>query len=312
MSDPHVAAFHDPDTGALTYLVTELDSGLSAVIDPILDLDLASGRIETRSADRVAETIERDGLRVLYTLDTHVHADHLTGLDYFRLHFGARTGIGGRIVDMQKTLRDRFHDEETLAADGSQYDMVFEPDERLALGGLEIRVLHTPGHTPGCVSYLIGDALFVGDLLFQPDAGTARCDFPGGSAETLYESIQTIYRTLPGSTRVFTGHDYRPGGRPLRYVSTLAEQMASNVQVRLETERGAFARMRRERDATLGQPRLILPSLQWNVRAGHFPGGQSTVFLKLPLQRPSTLVDGPCHEGRFESASTDARRANTP
>lgn len=305
MSTPRISAFHDPDTGALTYLVTETGSGLSLVIDPILDLDLASGRIGTRSADRVAETIEREGLRVLYALDTHVHADHLTGLDYFRLRFGASTGIGDRIVDMQKTVRDRFLDEGSLDVDGSQFDLIFEPDERLALGGLEIRVLHTPGHTPGCVSYLIGDALFVGDLLFQPDAGTARCDFPGGSAETLYESIQALYRTLPGSTRVFTGHDYRPGGRPLRYASTLAEQSASNVQVRLETEREAFVRMRSERDAALGQPRLILPSLQWNVRAGRYPGEQPTVFLKLPLQRPSALVDGRFFEVTSpDSAST--------
>ena len=285
-----IRAFHDPDTGALTYLAWERASGLAVVIDPILELDAASGRVGTASADRVAETIAREGLDLRFALDTHVHADHLTGLDYFRSLHGAETGIGSRVVDTQKAVRDRFALGAALPTDGRQFDRLLEHDARLALGALEIRVLHTPGHTPGCACYRIDDALFVGDLLFQPDCGTARCDFPGGSAATLFASIQSLYRALPGATRVFTGHDYRPGGRPLEYEATLEAHGSGNAQVRRDTDRDTFVRVRSERDATLGQPRLILPALQWNVRAGRCPAEGSTTFLRMPLELPRALL----------------------
>ncbi len=277
-------AFFDARTSTLTYVVHDPASRTAVVIDPVLDFDPASGRTWTESADAVSSFLDREGLRVPYVLDTHAHADHLSALPLFQERFGAKTGIGAEIVQVQRVFRDLFNLGDTLATDGRQFDVLLRDGERLDVGAFEIEAFHTPGHTPACMSYRIGDALFVGDTLFQPDHGTARCDFPGGSASTLWDSIQRLY-ALPPETRVYTCHDYQPGGRPLAYQSTLREQREENRQLRADTSREEFVTFRKERDATLSMPTLILPAIQVNVRAGHFPEPEANgvSYLKLPL-----------------------------
>lgn len=278
-----VHAFFDERTSTLSYVV--FADGVAVVIDSVLDFDAASGRTWTESADAVADFLEERGLRVPYVLDTHAHADHLSALPYFKRRFGARSVIGAEIATVQEVFRDLFNLGDALATDGRQFDVLLRDGDVLDAGPFSIEALHTPGHTPACLSYRIGDALFVGDTLFQPDYGTARCDFPGGSAETLYASIQRLYATLPGETRVFTCHDYQPGGRELAYESTLAEQKASNVQLDEKTSLEAFVAFREKRDAELSMPALILPSIQVNVRAGELPAPEANgvSYLKLPL-----------------------------
>jgi glyoxylase-like metal-dependent hydrolase (beta-lactamase superfamily II) len=278
-----VRAFFDERTSTLTYVVSA--DGVAVVIDPVLDFDAASGRTWTASADAVAAFLDERGLRVPYVLDTHAHADHLSALPYFKRRFGARSVIGAEIKRVQRVFREIFHLGDALATDGSQFDVLLRDGDELDAGPFRIEALHSPGHTPACLCYRIGDALFVGDTLFQPDYGTARCDFPGGSAETLYGSIRRLYETLPDATRVFTCHDYQPGGRALAFESTLAEQKARNVQLDAKTTLEDFVAFREKRDAGLSMPALILPSIQVNVRAGELPAPEANgvSYLKTPL-----------------------------
>jgi glyoxylase-like metal-dependent hydrolase (beta-lactamase superfamily II) len=280
-----IEAFFDERTSTLTYAVHDEVERVAVVIDPVLDFDPASGTTWTGSAERVARYLEREGLSLPYVLDTHAHADHLSALSWFKARFGAKTVIGAEIVKVQAVFRDLFNLGDALACDGSQFDVLVADGDRLDVGPFEVEALHTPGHTPACMTYRIDDALFVGDTLFQPDYGTARCDFPGGSASELHASIQRLYRELPGEMHVYTCHDYRPGGRAMQYESKLREQAERNVQLRASTSEAEFVAFREARDATLAMPTLILPSIQVNVRAGELPPPESNglSYLKLPL-----------------------------
>ena len=280
-----IEAFFDGRTQTLSYAVYDEAARVGVVIDPVLDFDPASGRIWTESAESIAAFLERGRIRIPFVLDTHAHADHLSAIPFFKERFGARSVMGAKVGRVQCFFRTLFNLGDGFAVDGSQFDVLLDDGERLDVGPFEIEALHTPGHTPACLTYRIEDALFVGDLLFQPDYGTARCDFPGGSAEALYASVMRLYRTLPGETRVFTCHDYQPGGRPLAYESTLREQRESNVQLNEKTTLEEFKAFRESRDATLDMPRLILPSVQVNIRAGELPEpeGNGRVYLKIPV-----------------------------
>jgi len=276
--------FFDEPTATLSYLVWDEETRVALLIDSLTDFDPKSGRTSTRSCEEVAHFLDARRLSLSLVLDTHAHADHLTGMPFFRERYGARTGIGAEIRQVQVIFRRIFNLGDTFRVDGSQFDLLLGEGDALEAGPLRVEAFHTPGHTPACMSYRIGDALFVGDGLFMPDYGTARCDFPGGSAEALYDSIQRLY-ALPEATRVFTGHDYRPGGRPLRFESTIGEQKRKNVQLSQDTTRAAYIEFRRTRDATLEMPTLILPSIQVNIRAGRFPEPESNgvSYLKIPL-----------------------------
>jgi glyoxylase-like metal-dependent hydrolase (beta-lactamase superfamily II) len=276
--------FFDEPTATLSYVVWDEDARVAVLIDSLLDFDPKSGRTCTRSCEAVARFLDERRLSLPLVLDTHAHADHLTGMPFFRERYGARTGIGAEIRQVQAIFRRIFNLGDAFPVDGSQFDVLLREGDVLAAGPLRVEAIHTPGHTPACMSYRIGDALFVGDGLFMPDYGTARCDFPGGSAEALYDSIQRLY-TLPEATRVFTCHDYRPGGRPLRFESTIGEQKRTNVQLSHATTRAAFIELRKTRDAGLEMPTLILPSIQVNIRAGRLPEPESNgiSYLKIPL-----------------------------
>jgi glyoxylase-like metal-dependent hydrolase (beta-lactamase superfamily II) len=276
--------FFDEATATLSYVVWDEDARTALLIDSLLDFDPKSGRTSTRSCEAVARFLDARRLALPLVLDTHAHADHFTGMPFFRERYGARTAIGAEIRQVQAIFRRIFHLGDAFPVDGSQFDLLLGEGDVLEAGPLRVEALHTPGHTPACLSYRIGDALFVGDALFMPDYGTARCDFPGGSAEILYDSIQRLYG-LPEATRVFTCHDYRPGGRPLRFESTIGEQKRANVQLSQATTRAAFAELRKTRDAGLEMPTLILPSIQVNIRAGRFPEPESNgvSYLKIPL-----------------------------
>jgi glyoxylase-like metal-dependent hydrolase (beta-lactamase superfamily II) len=281
---PSVQAFFDPATSTASYLVSDPTSGAAAVIDPVLDFDPKAARIATGSADAILQTIQDQGLSLLYLLETHAHADHLSAADYLRSKTGAPIVIGAAITEVQKAFIPRFEADD-VAPDGRAFDRLVAEGDALPLGELEVQVLHTPGHTPACVTYVIGDAAFVGDTLFMPDYGTARTDFPGGDAATLYRSIRKIL-ALPPKTRLFVGHDYLPEGRQEnRWETTVAEERARNVHVHDGVSEADFVTLRTARDATLPPPALILPSLQVNIRAGALPpatpGGH--VFLRLPV-----------------------------
>jgi glyoxylase-like metal-dependent hydrolase (beta-lactamase superfamily II) len=280
---PDVQAFFDPATSTASYLVVDPATLKAAVIDPALDFETKSGRLSTTSADAILTTLEARGLRLAYVLETHAHADHLSAADYIRRKTGAKIVIGARIVEVQKTFMPVFEIDEQ--ADGGVFDVLMAEGDTLPLGELDIAALHTPGHTPACLTYLIGDAAFVGDTLFMPDYGTARADFPGGDARTLYRSIRKVL-ALPPETRVFVGHDYLPAGRSdYRWETTVAEERASNVHVRDGVDEDTFVAMRQARDAALAPPTLILPALQVNVLAGALPEptAAGNVFLKLPV-----------------------------
>lgn len=279
-----VRHFYDEDTATLSYVVHDEGTRVGVVIDPVTDFDPKSGWTGTASCERVAAYVDAQRLAIPFVLDTHAHADHLSGIPFFVGRYGARSVIGWRITAVQSMFRDIFNLGPDFPVDGRQFDVLLRDGETLEAGGLRIRAHYTPGHTPACLTYEIGDALFVGDVLFMPDYGTARCDFPGGSAEALYDSVERLY-ALPPDRRVFTCHDYRPGGRPLRFVSTIGEERATNVQLNANTSRAAFLCFRRTRDAELAMPTLILPSVQVNVRAGRFPAPEANgvAYLKVPL-----------------------------
>jgi len=273
--------FHEP-TSTLTYVVH--DGRVAVVIDPIRDYDPKNGRTDWSSSEEVAAYLDREGLSVPYVIDTHAHADHMTGLPFFKERFGARSVTGARIGKIQRAFRDIYDLGETYPVDGRQFDLLIDEGMRLGFGSLEVEALHTPGHTPAHMSWRIGEAVFLGDTLFMPDYGSARCDFPGGSAATLYDSIQRIY-AMPESTRLFVCHDYRPGDRPLAYQTTVREQKRDNVQIDARTTREQYVAFREKKDAGLEAPALILPSIQVNIRAGELPepAANGIAYLKIPL-----------------------------
>ncbi|GKW49805.1 MBL fold metallo-hydrolase [Halomonas sp. NCCP-2165] len=284
---PVITAFFDEPTNTFSYVVQDPDGPACAILDSVLDFDYAAGHTEVRSADEIVAFVRGRGLTVEWILETHVHADHLSAAPYLHERLGGQTGIGARITEVQEIFGKTFNAGTEFARDGSQFDRLFEEGDTFAIGRLEGRVLHTPGHTPACLTYVIGDAAFVGDTLFMPDYGTARCDFPGGDARTLYRSIQKVL-ALPDETRLFLCHDYKaPGREEYQYQTTVAEQRAHNVHVHRGVGEEAFVRMRTERDATLGMPRLIIPSVQVNMRAGEMPPAEDNgqVYLKVPINR---------------------------
>jgi glyoxylase-like metal-dependent hydrolase (beta-lactamase superfamily II) len=277
-------SFFDAATNTVTYLVWDPATRAAAVIDPVLDFDPNAGRLSTVSADAVISAAAEENLRIDWILDTHAHADHLSGADYLRRLTGAKLGIGAQITKVQKAFTPLFG-ATADSPDGHVFDMLLNEGDTLPLGKLEIGVLHTPGHTPACVTYLIDDMAFVGDTLFMPDYGTARADFPGGDAATLYQSIQRILG-LPQDTRVFVGHDYLPESRKtFEWETTVAEERARNIHVHDGVAQSDFVAMRTARDETLDAPTLILPSLQVNIQAGALPqpSASGRVFLKLPV-----------------------------
>jgi glyoxylase-like metal-dependent hydrolase (beta-lactamase superfamily II) len=283
-SSPVVQGFFDRATATISYVVH--DGAVAAIVDPVLDYDAKAARISLDSATRVIEYVREHALHVAWILETHAHADHLSGAQHLRRELGAPVAIGEHIVAVQSHFAALFDLEPTFRPDGRQFDHLFREDESFAIGTLRGRVLHTPGHTPACVTYVIGNAAFVGDTLFMPDYGTARADFPGGDARTLYRSIRRILQ-LPPQTRLFMCHDYPPGGRQPAWETTVDEQLRRNIMVRIGMSEEEFVRLRSERDATLDTPALLLPSLQVNIRAGHLPppAENGIRYLKLPLNQ---------------------------
>ncbi len=282
---PGVNAFFDESTNTITYVVAEPQGNACAVIDSVLDYDPKSGRTSTKSADKLIAFLNDHGLRVEWILETHAHADHLTAAPYIQEKIGGRIAIGAHIKTVQATFKTVFNLEPGFATDGSQFDHLFKDDEHFSIGALQGRVIHTPGHTPACLTYVIGDAAFVGDTLFMPDYGTARCDFPGGDASTLYASIQKLF-ALPATTRLFMCHDYKAPGRDVyAWETTVAAERKSNIHVHDGISEQEFVRMRTARDATLAMPVLILPSVQVNIRAGRLPPPEKNgvSYLKIPL-----------------------------
>lgn len=286
-SSAQIQAFFDEPTNTVSYLVSDPYTRQAAVIDPVLDYDHPSGNVSTVTADAMLDAAHDAGLTVVWILETHAHADHLSAAPHIKQRTGAKIGIGQHICDVQAIFRPIFNlSEHDVSGNGAEFDRLFQDGDTFTIGQLNVSVLHTPGHTPACVSYRVDDAVFVGDTLFMPDYGTARADFPGGDAQTLYRSIQRIL-ALPQSTRLFLCHDYKAPGRD-NYVweTTVAEQRQHNVHVRDGVSEAEFVTMRTQRDATLSAPTLLLPSIQVNIRAGHLPQEESngTRYLKIPLQ----------------------------
>lgn len=282
---PKVDAFFDPATFTYSYVVSDPTTKHCAIIDSVLDYDPASGRTSFASADRLISHVHEHKLTVDWLLETHVHADHLSAAPYLKRELGGKLGIGANITVVQNTFGKLFNAGCEFATDGSQFDHLFADGDTFTIGSIKAHALHTPGHTPACMTYVIGDAGFVGDTLFMPDYGTARCDFPGGSAHTLYQSIRKLF-SLPGETRLFMCHDYKaPGRDDYRFETTVAEERAHNVHVHEGISEEDFVAMRSKRDATLGMPTLILPSVQVNMRAGQLPPAEEngTRYLKIPL-----------------------------
>ena len=284
---PFVKAFFDEATNTVSFVVQEPEGRACAIIDSVLDFDQASGRTSTASADEIITYVHKNDLHTQWILETHVHADHLSAAPYLQDKLGGKIGIGENITVVQDTFGKIFNEGTEFQRDGSQFDALYKEGDSFHIGQMRSDVLHTPGHTPACMTYVIGDAAFVGDTLFMPDFGTARCDFPGGSSETLFKSIQKIL-ALPDETRIFVGHDYKaPGRDDYAWETTVGEQKALNVHIGTGKNVEDFVQMRDARDATLGMPRLILPSLQVNMRAGQMPppDDQGDVFLKIPVNK---------------------------
>jgi glyoxylase-like metal-dependent hydrolase (beta-lactamase superfamily II) len=281
----HVEPFFDPTTFTYSYVVSDPQTCQCAVIDSVLDYDPASGRTSHATAQRLVDHVREHDLKVQWLLETHVHADHLSAAPYLRQQLGGQLAIGDRITVVQGTFGKLFNAGTDFATDGRQFAHLFHDGDTFQVGNLQARAIHTPGHTPACMTYVIGDAAFVGDTLFMPDYGTARCDFPGGDARTLYQSIQKLF-ALPGDTRVFMCHDYKaPGREEFLYETTIAAEREHNVHVHVGISEDQFVAMRTARDATLGMPTLILPSVQINMRGGELPEPESngTRYLKIPL-----------------------------
>jgi len=284
---PEVTAFFDEATFTVSFVVKDPNGSACAIVDSVLDFDYASGHTDTKSADEIIQYVKENNLEVQWLLESHVHADHLSAAPYIQKQVGGKIGIGDRITVVQDTFGKVFNEGTEFQRDGSQFDKLFKEGDIFHIGQMRGEVLHTPGHTPACLTYVVGDAAFVGDTLFMPDFGTARCDFPGGSSETLYNSIQKIL-ALPDETRIFVGHDYKaPGRDEFAWETTVAEQKALNVHVGGGKSAEDFVSMRDERDANLAKPRLIIPSLQVNMRAGNMPPAdeQGNVYLKVPVNK---------------------------
>jgi glyoxylase-like metal-dependent hydrolase (beta-lactamase superfamily II) len=285
---PDIKAFFDEPTNTVSYVVSDPASRQAVVIDPVLDYDFRSGKAELRSAIAILDYLRSAGLTALFVLETHAHADHLSGAPYIKAKTGAKVVIGEHIRDVQRIFRPVFNATD-ISGDGSEFDRLVADGEKLALGELQIEVMATPGHTPACMSYKIADAVFVGDTLFMPDYGTARADFPGGNARTLYRSIQRLL-ALPAQTRLFMCHDYKAPGRDnYAWETTVGEERARNVHVGSGVSEDEFVAMRERRDATLAAPLLLLPSIQVNIRAGQFPPAESNGvhYLKVPVKLAS-------------------------
>lgn len=281
---PEVASFFDKDTNTFSYVVKDPTSSSCAIVDSVLDFDYASGTIAYDGANAIVDFVKTHKLNVEWIIETHVHADHLSAAPYIQSQLGGKLGIGQQIKTVQETFGKIFNEGTEFQRDGSQFDYLFSDGDTYHVGAIPCVAIHTPGHTPACMTHLMGDAAFVGDTLFMPDAGTARADFPGGDAATLYDSIQKIL-AYPPETRIFMCHDYCPNGRALEYMTTVGEQRENNIHVNHDISKSAFVKMRSDRDATLDMPRLILPSLQVNMRAGHLPEPEEngSVYLKVPL-----------------------------
>ncbi len=281
---PEVKAFFDERTNTISYVAKDPISPACAVIDSVLDLNYAAGRISYESADEIVAYVRAEGLTVEWLIETHVHADHLSAAPYIQEKLGGKIGIGDRIVAVQNTFGKVFNEGTEFQRDGSQFDRLFADGDTYSVGSLQGRAIHTPGHTPACMTHVIGDAAFVGDTLFMPDGGTARADFPGGDARELYRSIKKVL-ALPSETRLFMCHDYGPNGREIRWEATVGEERADNIHVRDGIDEDEFVAMRTARDATLDMPRLIIPSLQVNMKAGQLPAPDAAGkrFLKVPL-----------------------------
>lgn len=281
---PQVQSFFDPATWTASHVVHDGPGSACAIVDPVLDYDPKSGRTRTESADRLAAFVQEQGLRVEWILETHAHADHLTAAPYLKARLGGRTGIGEHITTVQKVFRGIFNLEPGFRTDGAQFDHLFRDGEAFRIGELQAEVMHVPGHTPADVAYRIGDAVFVGDTLFMPDVGTARCDFPGGDAHALYASVRRIL-ALPDATRLFLCHDYPPTDRAVAVETTVARQRAGNIHVHDGISEAEFVAMRKRRDATLEMPVLILPAVQVNIRAGELPPKEANgvAYLKIPV-----------------------------
>lgn len=287
MTAPEVTGFFDEATFTVSYVVADPGTKRCAIVDSVLDFDSASGRTATGSAERLIEHVHSHGLEVEWILETHVHADHLSAATYLRQRVGGRLGIGEHIRAVQDSFGPVFNADPDGPRDGRQFDRLFSDNDTFSVGNVEVRAIHTPGHTPACMTYLIGDAAFVGDTLFMPDYGTARADFPGGDAATLFRSIQRLF-ALPDATRLFLCHDYKaPGRDEYRWETTVGEQKRANVHVHNGIDEAAFVRMRTERDRTLGMPRLIIPSVQVNMHAGALPTPEANGvrYLKIPIDR---------------------------
>ena len=283
-SKPQVHGLFDPATWTVTYVVHNGPGSVAAIIDSVLDYDPKSGRTRTTSADKLIDYVKAQGLQVQWILETHAHADHLSAAPYLKKKLGGQIGIGDQITKVQKVFKGIFNLEPEFRLDGSQFDVLLKDEQEFSIGELTARVLAVPGHTPACVAYQVGDAVFVGDTLFMPDVGTARCDFPGGDANTLYASVQKVL-SLPPETRLFMCHDYPPNARPVAFETTVAEQRAGNVHVHDGITQAQFVEMRTRRDATLEMPVLILPAVQVNIRAGDLPPPEAngTAYLKIPI-----------------------------
>jgi glyoxylase-like metal-dependent hydrolase (beta-lactamase superfamily II) len=281
---PDVEAFFDPATNTVSYVVSDPATSACAVIDAVMDFDHASGRIAFQSADKIADYIRSKELKLEWLIETHSHADHLSAAPYIQQKLGGKIGIGERIREVQDVFGKVFNEGTAFRRDGSQFDRLFKDGERYKVGSIDAFAMATPGHTPACMTHVIGDAAFVGDTLFMPDGGTARADFPGGDARTLYRSIKKVL-SLPPEMRLFMCHDYGPGGRAIAWQTTVADERASNIHVRDGVSEDEFVEMRTARDKTLGMPKLIIPSIQVNIRGGRLPEpeGDGKVFLKTPI-----------------------------
>jgi glyoxylase-like metal-dependent hydrolase (beta-lactamase superfamily II) len=281
---PEVTAFFEETTNTVSYVVKDPSSPACAIIDAVMDIDYAAGHIAYDSAHQIIDFVQKNGMKVEWLIETHVHADHLSGAPYIQQKCGGKIGIGENIKIVQETFGKVFNEGTEFQRDGSQFDRLFNDGDEYRIGGLRAVAIHTPGHTPACMTHIVGDAAFVGDTLFMPDGGSARADFPGGDSRTLYRSIRRVL-SLPDEMRLFMCHDYGPNGRDIRWETTVAEQRAHNIHVRDGVSEDDFVKMREARDATLGMPRLIIPSLQVNMRAGELPPADESGkrFLKVPL-----------------------------
>ncbi len=288
----HVKGFYDEPTFTLTYVVWDADTKDAVIIDPVMDYDPKASQTNAKSVHEVIDFVKAEGLKVHWTLETHAHADHLSGSQLLKKYIGAPVAIGEHIRTVQETFKGIFDLPADFPTDGSQFEKLFADGEKMQAGSLEIEAIHTPGHTPACLTYKIGDAIFTGDALFMDDFGTGRCDFPKGSAEDLYHSIQKLY-ALPDETRVFVGHDYQPGGREVKWETTIGASKQNNPQLKGDTSKEEFVKFRTERDATLEAPRLILQSVQVNVDAGRLPSARANGhrYLNIPLN-----IFGPADE----------------